>query len=429
MHTRFFSVLKEAFRLFWTSADGPIRRRLAVALVFVIGSSALAGLAPVLIKLIVDRLSSGDALDVYGPSIFLVLIYIGTLWMSRVLTEVRSYVHGTAEQRFYRRLSIRFFDHIMRLPLRFHLERKTGAMGQTLTNGQLGFRMFIQHLVFSIVPVIAELAVMASVLIHFDHSSFLVILGISVAAYAIAFGVGVSRMTGPARAASSANVEATAVLTDSILNYETVKYFDAENQVHDRYDTVLAKSEKEWRGFFGRKASNGVLVATVFAVSLAASIGLAARGVAQGTMTVGDFVLVNTYLLQIIRPLEMLGFALRDVAQGAAYIERMLDLFRVTTETTQQSAGKRCTDIPPRLAFEDVSFAYNPDRNILSNVSFSVEPGKTVAIVGPSGSGKSSLIRLLVRLYEPDQGRILLDGVPISSMSTSDVRQAIAVVS
>jgi ATP-binding cassette subfamily B protein len=169
-------------------------------------------------------------------------------------------------------------------------------------------------------------------------------------------------------------------------------------------------------------------VATIFALSLGASLALAAREVARGTMSVGDFVLVNAYVLQIARPLELLGVAARSLSQGIAYLQRMLELFRERPEPSQISASPTPADAGGELVFDELTFSYRPGRKILDAVSFRVPAGKTVAIVGASGSGKSSLVRLLFRLYEPDAGRVLLDGGPIAAMPFEALRQAIAVV-
>ncbi len=213
------------------------------------------------------------------------------------------------------------------------------------------------------------------------------------------------------------------------MNHEAIKYFDAERVVCNRYDTALGHRESAWRRFFNEYAINALIVASIFGLSLAVSLIYAARDVAHGAMTVGDFVLINAYVVRLVQPLEMLGFAVRDIAQGVAFLSAMLALLREKTEgsgtlvlTTRASASNG------ELTFEQVNFSYRQERVVLKDVSFTVPAGKTVAIVGVSGSGKSSLIRLLFRLYDPDSGRILLDGLPIADMPLSTVRQSIAVV-
>lgn len=418
-----------AFRLLMQETDNRLKMVFAAALLIVLISSALAALSPVLLKLIVDRLTNTDTL--YGTYLVigvLVAAYAGSHWLVRSLGELRSFIVGRADQRLHRRLSLRLFEHIMALPLRFHLDRKTGALSQTLTNGLLGYRMLVQHLVLTVLPVLLELAMMSTVLIVLGQSIFLGIIGVTLLCYAIAFSVGVVRLTTPARAVSTAHIDANALLTDSILNYETIKSFCAEPRIHRRMDDAFAQTEANWALLFSRKALNGVLVGTIFALSLGTSVYVAVGEVQQGRMSLGDFVLVHAYMLQIFRPMEMLGFAFRDIAQGVAFIEKMLEVFQQEPEPATGTGGKVLPPGPGELVFDEVSFSYSEERKILEKVSFRVPAGKTVALVGASGSGKSSLIRLLVRFWEPDSGRILFDGLPISSISGTSLREAIAVV-
>jgi ATP-binding cassette subfamily B protein len=226
---------------------------------------------------------------------------------------------------------------------------------------------------------------------------------------------------------STSHIDAHAVMTDSLLNHETVKYFDAEPVVCHRYDLALGRTEAAWRRFLTGRALNGLAIATIFGFSLALSLASAAWDVVHGQMTIGDFVLVNAYVVRLVQPLETLGFAVRDIAQGVAFLDAMLTLFR---EEAEVGGASEVDSLATRgeLVFDNVSFSYRRERAVLNQVSFAVAAGQTVAVVGVSGSGKSSLIRLLFRLYEPDSGRILLDGKPVTDMPLSAVRQAIAVV-
>ncbi len=420
--------LREALQLFWSVADGYAKRRLLLALALVAAGALLAALTPIALKLVVDSLSSGAPGGTLLAPTALVVLYVLGQYLWRCSTELRMMFHGYAEQRVRRHIGQRLFGHLVRLPLRFHLERKTGAMGETAEQGLRGYDLLLQHLVYSVVPVAVEFAAVAIVLIHFEQRAFLLILGVAAIAYLFAFHRWAASIHEPSERVSASHIEAHAVLTDSLLNHETVKYFDAEAVVCHRYDAALTRTESAWRRFFRNYAANGLIVATIFALSLAVSLLYAARGVASGTMTVGDFVLVNAYVVRLVQPLEMLGFAVRDVAQGLAFLGSLLNLFREHAEegsTGEHAAGRASHG---ELVFEGVSFAYRQERPILQNVSFAVPAGRTVAVVGVSGAGKSSLIRLLFRLYEPDGGRILLDGTAISQMPLSAVRQAIAVV-
>jgi ABC-type transport system involved in Fe-S cluster assembly fused permease/ATPase subunit len=276
-------------------------------------------------------------------------------------------------------------------------------------------------------PVAAELGTIIVVLTHLSHPVFLVLFCGALVCYAGAFSYAASAISKAARTASAAHVDANAAMTDSILNYETVKYFTAEPIVQEKVSLALTRTEIEWVGFYRRYAYNGLGVATIFAGFLGTTILYAAREAQAGRMTVGDFVLINSYLLQVVRPVEMLGYAMQGLSQGVAMLEKMLALFREAPEP-QRLHDRIPLGGPGKLEFEHVTLSYRPDRAILKGVTFRIPAGKTLGIVGASGSGKSTIVRLLVRLFEPNSGRILLDGVPICDLSLAKLRQSIAVV-
>ena len=440
-------VLKRAFTFARTGTDKFVKGRLGLALMLVFATAVLAALAPIALKYAVDALGSGQPVKLslgflsdwsfvaensvtLGP-VALISFYLISLWISRSLGEFRWFLYGTADQRLHRNLSRRLFDHVIKLPMSFHLERRTGALNQTLVQGLAGYSILLNHAIFTLLPVLVEMSIIGAVLAFFFDGEFLLILAASVIAYGAAFAIGVKQIIGPSRAVSTSQVDAFANLTDSILNTETVKYFTAEQRVNDRYDEALAKSERQWASFYLRKSVNGLLVAGVFALSLGAAILFGAQRVMDGSMTIGGFILVNAYMLQIVRPMETLGAAFRDIAYGVAFIEKMADLMARKAEYADRpllAAEEKQGLGAGNLAFEQVNFSYLPDRPVLNGISFTVGLGKTVGIVGSSGAGKSSLIRLLMRLYEPDSGGILLNGNSIFGMPLEAVRGAIAIV-
>ncbi len=418
-----------AFSLLLQETSLRLKLVLGLVLLIVLASSALAALSPVVLKLVIDELTGPGALaEPFFTIGFLVLAYAVSHWLSRFLAELRALGIGRADQRLHRNLSLRLFKHVMALPLRFHLNNKTGALSQTLANGLIGFRTLVQHLVLTVLPVLVEIATMSAVLVVLGQPVFLAIIGVTLVCYSVAFAIGANRLIYPARAVSSAHIDANALLTDSIINYETIKSFSAEPRMQKRMDDAFAQTESRWAQFFSRKAMNGVVVGTIFAASLGTSVYVAAGEVQQGRMSLGDFVLVHAYMLRVFQPMESLGFAFRDIAQGLAFIEKMIEVFRQETEQASSTDANRLPPGPGELLFESVSFSYNDERKILEDVSFKVPAGRMVALVGSSGSGKSSLVRLLVRFWDPDGGQILIDGTPISTISGPGLRADIAVV-
>ena len=420
--------LREALNLLWTVADAYAKRGLLLALGLVTLGALLSALSPLALKYAVDALTQRPAGATLLAPVALVLLFVLGQYLVRFLTEVRTLVFGQADQRVRRFLGRELFDHLVRLPLRFHLERKAGAMGETAQQGIQGYQLLLNHMVYTILPVTVEFVAVAVVLVNMGHAKYLLILGIASLGYVAVFQRGAANIRDPARSISAAHIEAHAVMADSLVNFETVKYFDAEPVVSNRYDTALGRTQSAWRRFFRKRAVNGVLVATIFAASLATALVFAVHDVADGTMTVGALILINIYVAQLVQPLEQLGFAVRDMAQGLAFLEKMLDLFRETSEGDLRHAEPYSVEPLGALIFHNVTFSYRNDEPVLKGVSFFVPPGHTVAVVGVSGAGKSSLIRLLFRLYEPDCGRIVLDGIPVTELPLSTVRQAIAVV-
>jgi ATP-binding cassette subfamily B protein len=412
--------------LAWSYAGSFVKKRLVLVLGVVAASSIVTALAPLLLKHIVDQFA-GAAPAASATVLMLIGCYIFSQWLARLLSAIRAYFHAQADRRMYRTLSDEWLYHIMALPLRFHLERKTGAVTETLHNGFRGYQMILQSAMRTALPVAIELGTVAIVLVSFGHTVFLALFGIAFACYGLAFSYGVIRVKAAARAASTAQVQSSALMADHILNYETVKYFTAEALIRERFGQTLERTESAWMQFFKNRFVNDFLVGSIFAAFLAVTLVYAARQVLDGRMTIGDFVLINTYAFSLVRPIETLGSAAQELSQGVSFIEKMLDVFQQTPEPSNDDA-QPLPDGPGSLEFEHVSVGYESGREVLKDVNFSIPSGRTVALVGASGAGKSTLLRLLVRLIEPSGGRILMDGVPLSSLSLSELRQAIAVV-
>jgi ATP-binding cassette subfamily B protein len=416
----------EIVGIIWSDADRFVKRRLAAVLLLVVMASVLTALGPLALKWLVDGFTKQAIGVSVSPSV-LVGAYVLSQFLARTVGEIRGLVYARAERRMFRVLSGRFLAHILRLPLRFHLDRKTGGVSQTLDNGLTGYQMILHHLVFTFLPVTAELGTIIVVLIRLAHPAFLMLFCAALVCYATAFAYAAKTIARAARSASAAHVDGAGQMTDALLNVELVKSFAAEAIVQERVGRALSRTEVEWVSFYRRYAVNGVTVSTIFAAFLAATTLYAVHEVERARLTVGDFVLITAYMLQVIRPVEALGYAAQGFSQGAAMLEKMLALFHEKSEPAQPGKPGRLEG-PGHLEFENVTLSYGPSHAALQGVSFKVPAGKTVGIVGASGSGKSTLVRLLVRLLEPDTGRILLDGVPISTLSLATLRQSIAVV-
>ena len=412
---------------------------LSGAFACVMAGALLSGLAPVALKLMIDSLAgpaapAGQASWRMQPAVLL-FVYAGALGLVRLLGEVRTYLFGQADQSVSRRLSRQVFMHVLALPMRFHVRRETGAVVQTLENGLQGYRLVLQHGLFTLLPGLSELLVIAIVVASFLDAAILLVFATCLCAYGTVFFLGARSLVRASRSVAQARIGASARLADSLINIEAIKAAAGEPVITRRQDERLADLQTRWRAFHRARLSNGALVALVFTAGFGATLWLGIVRVQAGTMSVGDLVMVNAYLLQLVLPLERLGFGLRDAGQGVAYIERLLDLLGEPAEALgkparpARPAGAPRQPAPASLQFEDVSFAYEDGQPVLDRVSFSVPPGSLTAIVGPSGAGKSSIMRLLMRFHEPDRGRILMDGIPLGDYPLAVLRQRMALIS
>lgn len=423
-----FSRLREISVLINREATPFVRRRLVWILLLVLVSAMLTALGPLVLKHLVDEFTGHGHGEVVSP-ILLVALYALSQWLARVAGEVRGFLYRRIQWRMFRTLSERLFAHLMHLPLRFHLDRHTGAVSEMLASGLEGLQLLLNQLVLTILPMTAELTTVLVVLARFAPPPFLALFCGALAFYTSAFTYSAGAVLQSARTASAARVETGAAITDGLLNYETVKYFTAESMVQERVGKALTRSETEWLTFSHLFARSGLLAASIYAGFLAATMWYAALEVLRRQMTVGGFVLVNTYMLQLVRPVELLGYAMQSCAQGFAMLERLTDLFRESREPLPRARARtRSVPGPVTLEFDRVSLSYRKNQPVLREVSFRIAPKRTLAIVGPSGSGKSTIVRLLTRLLEPDDGRILLDDISISDLDLPHLRGAIAVV-
>lgn len=401
---------------------------LTASVVVALGSFA-AGLAPLALKMFVDQLQVGSSARVHVVPP-LIAAYVAALLFQRLCEQVQSYAYFRGEQRLARCFATEVYAHILALPLPFHLNYKAGALAQVLSDGLVGLRLLLSQAALSVAPVVIQLAIAGTVLSAVVGPAIGVVLVAALLTYAVVFTWGAIVAHTAVRAISSAQVEASGAIIDGLMNIEAIKANTAERRYAQRYSQFVHTSEERWRVYLGSRLKNGLAVAGVFSAAVAATHGFASIEVLDHRMTLGAFVLVNAYILQLIRPLEMLGLALRDLGQGLAFFDKVGSLLAETPEaiSLEDEPDADVAVMPADLRFESVSFAYQ-DRQTLSDVSFSAAPGQTIGIVGESGAGKSTLLRLALRFYEPNKGRILFDGQSLSDIPLTKLRKQIALVS
>jgi ATP-binding cassette subfamily B protein len=371
----------------------------------------------------------GDVQAVLVVPVALLLAY-GLLRLSTTLfTELRELVFAKATEGAARRISLEVFRHLHALSLRFHLERQTGGMTRDIERGTRGVHSLISYSLYSIIPTLIEVTLVLSLLaVKFD----VWFAGITLIAlvFYITFTVTVTNWrTQFRKTMNELDSSAHSRAVDSLLNYETVKYFNNEEFEAGRYDENLkryrAAAIKSQRTLSMLNAGQQIIIA----VGLVAMLWRATQGVADGRMTLGDLVMVNAFMIQLYIPLGFLGVIYREIKQSLTDLEKMFNLMEKEREIADvPGAQPLFIESTPVVRFENVSFAYDPARPILHNVSFEIPPGKTVAVVGSSGAGKSTLARLLYRFYDVQQGRITMAGQDIKQVTQASVRQAIGIV-
>lgn len=388
-----------------------LERRSAAALVMalacVLAGAGLSAFAPVLLAGLVDELVAG------GTSVFLLVgLYAVCLGLARAAGEGRTFFHARAEQDILRVLTLNVSRHILSLPMRFFDRHPSGALVQTLENGLQGYRLLLQHGVFTLLPGILEIGIMAGILFYALDAAFLAVFGVCALLYGAVFAGGARKVLAASREVSSARIEVTSRFADSLRNIETVKAFSGEAEIDQRLDEALLETRRRWRRFHGIRFRNGLLVTTIFAAGLLTVLTLAVGRISAGEMTPGAFVLVSAYMLQIVRPIELLGYAARDLGQGAAFIERLTAILNEAPEMMELSGGAPPASGGMGISLAQVSYAPDGKAPILSDVSLEIGPGAKIGLVGASGSGKSTLLRLLLGFCVPNSGEVRIDGAP-----------------
>ena len=409
----------------------PFTGRIALALALVIAGKLANLTVPLVLKRLVDGLNVAPTLLVLPVA--LLLAYGASRLSVTLFTELRQVVFARVMARVSRRVTLQVFRHLHALSLRFHLARRTGGVARDVERGGSAISDLLDWTLYTIVPTILEVILVTAVLVWaYDWGFAAITLATLVAFMAFTFTITEWR-TRYYRASVEANTHANERTVDALLNYETVKYFGNEEHEARRYDENLVRLENAQVMSRKTLAVLNLGQTAIVAIGVTAMMWRAAAGVVAGTMTIGDLVLVNAYLLQLSAPLNMLGMMYREVKQAFTNLERLFGLLDERQDVQDREGAVPLQASRPRVAFEHVQFGYDPRRQILQDLSFTIPPGGTVAVVGHSGSGKSTLARLLYRFYDVDGGRIAItgdDGLArdIRDYGQASVRAAIAIV-
>ena len=414
----------------WPRGDRSARVRVVAAVLCLVAAKIATVYVPIVYSRAVDALApkGGSAAHMIVVPAALIAAYGLLRVMSASFAELRDAVFAAVQQRTVRRVALQTFQHLHRLSLRYHLDRQTGGLSRAIERGTNGIDSVLRFAVFNIIPTLVEVLMVTGILwALFDWRFAVLTLG-AVGLY-IAFTLGFTNWRVKfRRTMNEVDSEAQTKAVDSLLNYETVKYFGNEAHEARRFDDALARYE---RAAVKSQVTLNMLnigQAAIIACGLALVMLLAAQGVTAGTLTVGKFVLVNTYLMQLYLPLNFLGFVYREIKQGLVDMEQMFRLLNVNQEIADRPDAQLLQVPRGTVAFEDVRFGYRPDHEILKGIDFAIPSGGKLAIVGPTGAGKSTISRLLFRFYDATSGRVLIDGQDIREVTQASLRAAIGVV-
>lgn len=408
---------------------GEFKQRVALALLCLVLAKVASVALPFVLKYSVDSLNDPNTITplLLAP-IALVIAYGVIRFLNVILGEVRDTLFGRVTERAMRRLGLEVFEHLHRLDLRFHLSRQTGGLSRDIDRGTNGISFLMRFMVFNIGPTLLEIAFVVGILFTNYGIMFALIILVSVVLYVFFSMKATDWRTRYVREVNQADNQTNTRAVDSLLNYETVKYFNNEAYEANLYDTNLARWETARRSnrlsLFALNGGQALIIAT----AMTSMLILAALEVQAGTMTIGDFVLINAFTIQIFMPLNFLGFVYREIRGALANIENLFTLLKTQVGVEDKPNASEITITKGHIRFEQVNFHYEENRNILTDISFDVPAGSKVAIVGPSGSGKSTLAKLLFRFFDPTSGSISIDGQNIKDFQQLSLRSGIGIV-
>ncbi len=410
----------------WPAGRADLRVRIVIAAAFMLAAKGVNVYTPFLYKAAVDQLS-GAAATLAVPA-FVIFAYGAGRLLTQALGELRDFTFARSAQHAQRTAALSAFKHLHGLSLNFHLSRQTGGLSRVIDRGVKAIQYVLGFMVFNIAPTIIEIGLVTGILwMNFGWKYAVIVSGTIVAYIAFTLAITDWRMEFRRRMNESDSRAANRAI-DSLLNYETVKYFGNEAHEYRRFDQALAGYEQAAVKSQTTLSLLNIGQGAIIGAGLVAVMLLAAHGVVAGERSIGDFVLVNAYLVQLYLPLNFLGFVYREIKQGLVDMDKMFELLEVEAEVQDAPDARPLQASAGELVFDNVSFAYNADREILKGVSFRVAPGKTTAIVGPSGAGKSTISRLLYRFYDPGSGSIRIDGQDLRTVAQDSLRRNIGIV-
>ncbi|GLI21921.1 ATP-binding cassette subfamily B protein [Xanthobacter flavus] len=435
-----FSTLRGLWPYLWPADRADLRARVVVTFVLLFASKGATMAVPFLFKWATDALTAEVAAGkaatpdvgfwalVIGAPVALTLAYgLGRILMAGV-TQLRDGLFAKVALNAVRRLAMETFEHMHALSLRFHLERKTGGLTRVLERARSGIETIVRMLALQLAPTIVELVMVLGVLLFAFDWRYVAVVSATVVLYSLFTYVASEWRLAIRKEMNESDTDANTKAIDSLLNYETVKYFGAERWETARYDRSMARYEKATVNTYTSLAWLNAGQALIFSIGLAAVMVMCVLDIRAGRQTVGSFVMVNAMMIQFYIPLNFLGFIYREIKQAIVDIEAMFAVLQVAPEVTDRPGAPDLVVSGGTVRFEDVRFSYDAGREILKGISFEVPAGRTVAIVGPSGAGKSTLSRLLFRFYDVSGGRITIDGQDLREVSQESLRAAIGMV-
>src|SRR5712672_1948677 len=421
----------------WPSDRADLKMRVFWSMVLLLLAKLATLAVPFTFKWAIDALTGANTAPVQASNwqlwliaspLIMTLSYGGLRVLMAVLTQWRDGIFARVAMHAVRKLAYLTFVHMHELSLRFHLERKTGGLTRVLERGRLGIEVIVRMVILQLAPTIVEVSLLMGVLLwQFDWRYVLVTM-ITVVIFMYYTYIATEWRIEIRRKMNDSDTEANTKVIDSLLNYETVKYFSAEEREATRYDRSMERYERNSVKTYTSLAVLNTGQAVIFTAGLTATMLMCAIGVRNGTNTVGDFVMVNAMMIQLYQPLNFMGMVYREIKQAVIDIETMFTLLGREPEIKDKPGAVALSVHSGAIRFDDVRFAYEPARPILKGLSFEVPAGRTVAIVGPSGAGKSTISRLIFRFYEVSGGRILIDGQDIREVTQASLRNAIGMV-